>query len=329
MVMRGDTMNDIRICMIGAGKHATAQIYPLFPGLSKARVVANCDLNVAQARDVGGRHGITHHYDSWKDMVAAEQPHGVMVCTGDRGHAELAPLIMQAGYHVMVEKPHAPDLAASQRMLEVSLATGRVCMGAYKKRYTPAYLKAREAIRSTSFGQPCLATLYRAMGGNNQTQPGYLWQWGCHAIDLMPWLLGPVASLQAIRTHDDWRAVSVNLRFVSGAVGSLVLASPGGNWEELTVIGSGMAAVRVRDGLFTTVHNGNEPCDGHHPSFSSSNDGSRLTGFRGELDAFISACADGVRPDSDITRIHHTIAIHTALRRSLDSGNSEEIAACA
>jgi predicted dehydrogenase len=322
-------MDTIRICMIGAGQHASAQLYPCFPRLGDATVVANCDLDLARARTVGARYGITRHYDDWRTMLAAERPQGVIVCAGDRIHAELAPQLMAAGCHVLVEKPHAPDLAASQRMLDASRATEKVCMGAYKKRYTPAYQKALAAIRDPAFGTPCLLNLYRAMGGKDQADPGYLWQWGCHAIDLLPWLLGPVAALSAQRAADDWRAVTASLRFASGAVGTLTLASPGGNWEELTVLGAGMAAVRVRDGLYTTVFRGNEPCGGHHPSFAASNDGARLTGFQGELDAFVAACRGGERPDADITRIHHTLEIHAALRRAIDSGRVEEVVPCA
>lgn len=162
----------IRLGMIGAGKHATAQVYPCFARLEGADVVANCDLDLVRARAVGGRHGIARSYGNWKEMVAAENLNGVIVCISDRAHAELAPQIMEAGCHVLVE---------------------------------------------------------------------------------------------------------------------------------------------------------NEPRDGHHPSFCASNDGSRLTGFQGGQEAFVAACASGVRPEADITNIHHTVAIHEAIRRAIDSGRSEEV----
>ena len=315
----------VRLCMIGAGGHASAQIYPCFYQLNNVEIVANCDLDLQRARSIGRQHGIAAHYDDWRTMLEREQPDGVMVCINDKMHARLAQDIMQAGCHVYVEKPHAPDVQSSLAMLHCSEATNKICMGAYKKRYTPAFLKARSIYSQETFGDICLVQGYRAMGGNNQQANGFHWQWGCHMIDAMTWIGGPIHSVHAIKNSSDYRASCINLSYASGAVGNLILASPGGNWEEVRVLGTGMNAVVVKDGLSCTAFQGNDPCDGFTPSFAASGNSSDLQGFRGEMQAFIDAISSGQKPDAAIQHIHHTVEIYEALTRSLASGEIEPV----
>ena len=313
------------LCMIGAGKHARSQIYPVFPQLKDTAVIANCDLVRERAVEVGSRFGIDKHYTDWREMCDTEKPGGVMVCINDRMHAELAQEIMRAGYHVFVEKPHADTLAASRAMLQTSRETGRICMAAYKKRHAPAYMKARQIMQSQEFGDPCFISCYRAVGGNDKKEGGFHWQWGCHVIDVIHWFLGPVKQLQVFKNSGDYRATSVNLEFVSGACGTLTLASPGGNWEEVTVLGRGMNAVKVKDGWICTAYRGNDPCDGYTPSFASSGNGSELMGFLGELQAFADACGSGIAPDGSIKQVTHTSAIHEAIVKAVESGKVEKV----
>ncbi len=315
----------VRLCMIGAGAHASAQIYPCFFQLNNVEIVANCDLDLERARSIGSQHGVHRHYQDWREMLTAENPDGVMLCIGDKAHASLSQEIMEAGYHVYVEKPHAPNLVASMEMLRASEVTQKICMGAYKKRYTPAFLKAREFYTKEEFGDICLVQGYRAMGGNNQVAGGFHWQWGCHMIDAMTWIGGPIKEVHAIKNEKDYRATCINLRYVNGAVGNLILASPGGNWEEVRVLGTGMNAVSVKDGLFCTAYQGNDPCGGFTPSFSASGNSSDLQGFRGEMQAFIDAIANGRKPDGDIRDLCHTAAIYEAIVRSIDSAQPERV----
>ena len=315
----------VRLCMIGAGGHASKQMYPCFYQLKNVAIVANCDLDLERASRVGLQHGVSRQYSDWREMLNQEQPDGVMVCIGDTMHAQLAQDIMRAGYHVYVEKPHAPNAAASLAMLQCSEETGKLCMGAYKKRYTPAFLKAQQIYSQDSFGDICLVQAYRAMGGNDRQDGGFHWQWGCHIIDSMTWIGGPVQSVHAIKNKNDYRATCINLQYVSGAVGNLIMASPGGNWEEVRVLGSGMNAVSVKDGLSCTAYHGNDPSDGFTPSFAASGNSSDLQGFRGEMQAFIDAIQNAEKPEADISKIHHTAEIYEAIVRSLDSGAVEAV----
>lgn len=311
---------DIRIACIGAGRHSSSKLYPNLHKLTGARVVAACDRDRDRVQRVAGHFGIPATGTDWAAVVDGEGAEAAVVCINDQAHAELAQALLARGIHVFVEKPHAPDLAASRAMLAAARSAGRICMAGYKKRHAPAYVRARELIAEPAFGSVARLAIARTMGGNDQTRPGYLWQWGCHAIDLVDHFLGQPSEICAWRSGDDWRAVSVLMRFAGGAVGELSLSSPGGNWETVQIHGSRMAALRIADGLYLDHYYGNEVVGGLRPAFAASNDGDRLMGFVGELQAFVDAVRSGVQPAGNIADATRTAALWQAIQASLESG---------
>jgi predicted dehydrogenase len=199
-------------------------------------------------------------------------------------------------------------------------------MVAFKKRFGPAYAEAREIIRSEEFGRPTMIRVYRGKGGRSADDPGYIWQWGCHVTDLIHFLFGPVERVQAFKNREDWSNVSVTLQFANGAAGTLTYCSPGGNWEEVTAVGDGMAGVQVTNSIFLTRFHGNAPAGGHHPSFVAGYTHSSVEmGFVGELEEFVAGIHEGRQPESNIAHATHTRALHEAVMSSLESGGPEPV----
>lgn len=297
-------------------------LYPNLRKLKHCEVVANADLDLPKARQVGRRHGIEQHFGSWEAMAEATRPDGVIVCIGAQAHSELAVALMRAGMHVFVEKPHAPDLESSLKMLSAARECGRICATGYKKRYAPATLRALEVLRG--FSGLTRIHIQRSMGGSSQSNPGYLWNWGCHAIDLVEFLAGPPDQVMAWKCSHDWSAVSALLSFPHGAIGELSLSAPGGNWEEVVIQGRGMEGLRLWDGLYLTTYHGNDPCGGLRPSFAASNDGDLLMGFVGELQGFVDAIQTGQQPLGNLARVSHTVALYEAMMRSIAHGGRAE-----
>src|SRR5687767_12901458 len=182
---------DIKLCMIGAGQHAGWNIYTHFPMLKGGRVVANADLNLERAKAQAARVGITSTYGDYREMLAKEKPDGVIVCINSTMHAKLAPELLDAGLHVYTEKPNCNTLAECVKVRDAARRNKKICMTAYKKRFAPAYVKAREIARSESFGKPVLLNLLRTRGpfaASQNPHDAYMLQWGCHAIDLLTFL---------------------------------------------------------------------------------------------------------------------------------------------
>src|SRR4051794_36645281 len=123
-------MEDPRLCVVGAGSHATRRIYP-YLGAAGAQLVGVCDLDREKAERNARRFGGTP-YDALEPMLEAEQPDGVIVCIGPNAHAELAPIVMRRGIPVYTEKPPAATAAAALAVARVSQETGVLCTTAFK-----------------------------------------------------------------------------------------------------------------------------------------------------------------------------------------------------
>jgi hypothetical protein len=91
-----------------------------------------------------------------RPMLAEVRPDGVIVCVNSTFHARVAVELLDAGYHVYLEKPSCNTLAEAKAMLEASRRNQRHCMTAYKKRFAPAYVKAKQIIHGQEFGDPVL-----------------------------------------------------------------------------------------------------------------------------------------------------------------------------
>lgn len=312
----------IKLCMIGAGNHASTNIHPYFGLLRGAHVSALADLDKERARSVAQRFGIAATYTDYHEMLAIEKPDGVLMCVNAAFHARVAVEIMQMGYHVYTEKPSAPALADAVMMLQASRSTKKICMTAYKKRFAPAYVKARDIILSDDFGRPALITLLRTKDhGPNQDNSPYLLEWGCHVLDLMPFLFGDVTSVQAVKTAGTTHAYSITMAFANGALGNLAVTDrPGGLIEEINAFGGNRVTVRTRNSICMEAFRGDQPFAAHVPAFTQGNPGAVEAGFLGELQEFVDAISEGREPQSNAESALHTMAIYDAIQKSVTNG---------
>jgi predicted dehydrogenase len=322
---------DIRLCMIGAGGHASWNVAPHLHIVHGARVVANCDLNLARARRVAERFGIERSYSDYTEMVEREEPEGVIVCVGPEFHWRAAIDLMERGCHVYTEKPNATSLEESRRVLAAQRRTGKVCMVGYKKRYAPAYVKAKALIDSGEFGPPSLLTVLRTKGYRRDAddpREEYLLPWGCHAVDIVPYLFGRVAELHAYRTPGSTHSYAVGFRFANGSVGTMCISNRAGHiWEEVTAIGGGMVTVRVTNSVFMEAHRSDQPFAAHLPEFcSGAHSGAIEQGFVPELQAFVDAIRNGGEPPSSIAEATHSMAVYDAIQRSAADGGPASVA---
>jgi predicted dehydrogenase len=324
-------MEPTRLCMIGAGRHATANIYPCFASLRDAQVVANCDLDLAKARSAATRFGIPASYRDYGQMVEAEGPDAVLVCVGPGFHAAAAVELLGRGLHVYTEKPPATTAADCRKVVAAQRESGLVCMTGFKKRYAPAYVAARQLVASEGFGSPALLSILRTSGhyGNTDNpRSRYILDSGIHAVDLAPYLFGHVTEVKAVRKAP--ASYAVTLQFAGGAVGTLSLTdrmSYARAWEEVTAIGDGGVCVQVDNSVEMIAFAMEKPIAAHKPNFVAGSSNSAVEqGFVGELRAFVEAVRGGPSPVSSIEEAAHTMEIIEAIEESVRTGHSLEIA---
>ena len=147
-------MKKIRAAIIGSGLIAGKKHIPAFLKLtSKTELVAVCDLNLTAAKAVATRFGIPRAYDNVEEMLSAEKPDLVDICTPPQTHARLAVEAMRHGCHVLVEKPMALTVADCDQIVQASKDYGlKVCVAHSDLFYEP-FIKARRMVGNGAIGR--------------------------------------------------------------------------------------------------------------------------------------------------------------------------------
>jgi predicted dehydrogenase len=320
-------MEDIRVCIIGAGRLATRRIYP-YIGAAGAVLTGVCDLDQAKAATNARRFG-GNAYTNYEEMLSKEKPDAVMICIGPEQHAALAPKVMRMGFPVYTEKPSAPNAQQALEVARVSTETGIFCMTAFKKRYNVAYSRAKEWI--TKFPPNDLYSIsldYASQQyANTSLATNFLHDFTIHIIDLTSYLFGDVEQVFCFAKGLD--AYAVSLKFANGAVGTMNL-----NCGRSFIIPTEEVEISIKGGNFMSIHNSScwkiaetkttewrEP-----PTFTSSGDSGNDTGHFAEIVAYFDAVKKGTTTRSDIYESYKSMLLYEAIKESSETGKVVSLA---
>ncbi|MFC6545171.1 Gfo/Idh/MocA family protein, partial [Cohnella cellulosilytica] len=143
-------MNTVRIGIVGLGNMGKGHAQYLIEGQVKGAVLtAVSDVRpecLAQAKENWGAH--LHTYESASEMFRSGEIDGVLLCTPHYEHPKQAIEALQAGLHVLVEKPAGVYTKQVREMNEVAATSGRVFGIMYNQRTNPLYAKLKELISS-------------------------------------------------------------------------------------------------------------------------------------------------------------------------------------
>jgi predicted dehydrogenase len=240
----------LRGAVIGAGGIiARLRHIPAFEEASRsglAEIVAICDPAEAALHETGQQFGIADRYRDWQEVLARGDIDLITIATPNSLHEPISIAALQAGKHVLCEKPLALSLAGARRMAAAARDAGRVTAVNHRYRWVPAARYMKELVASgdpgvirqiflnyvnalvADPGTPLQWRQTRAEGGGN------LADIGSHLIDLSLWLLGPIVRVRcdtwtftperptasgAMAAVDVDDAATCQLKFASGAVG--------------------------------------------------------------------------------------------------------------
>lgn len=152
----------LKLGVIGAGRISQAAHLPAASKADGIDLVALSDPSPLLAKEVSARYGIAG-YTSTDELLAGDVD-AVVVATPDRFHLPLATAALQAGKHVLVEKPLAPNVADAQTLADLADATGLVLQVGSMKRHDPGIEYAKAALDRIG---PVLSVQawYRVMNG--------------------------------------------------------------------------------------------------------------------------------------------------------------------
>jgi len=145
-------MNAIRVAVIGLGAIAFEHLAKL-RSQPRVQVAGVCDLSLTLASAVAERFGVGPAYVDHERMLATERPDVVHVLTPPQSHRMLVLAALEAGAHVLVEKPIAVTLAEYVEMRDAATRRGLLLCENYNYRFSRGVLAALSAHRRGELGR--------------------------------------------------------------------------------------------------------------------------------------------------------------------------------
>jgi myo-inositol 2-dehydrogenase/D-chiro-inositol 1-dehydrogenase len=225
-------MSRLRIGWVGCGTHANEMLLPQLIR-HDAGIAALCDTDPARLGATAQRYGIPEadRFADWRAMLARGGLDAVVVAAGPAAHHAIGLAALSAGLPVFLEKPPAADAKGAEELAAEAARTGLPVILGFMKRYSTANRIAANIVRGDSFGRPA------GFLGQYMTAPtyfakdvdytGFYLHHCVHYLDLVPWLMGPVADL-AVRAHElapGKLLLHVDFRFRSGGIGTLAMGT--------------------------------------------------------------------------------------------------------
>jgi len=191
----------VKVGIIGCGGIANGKHLPSLKKLEGIEMVAFCDIIKEKAEKAAKDYGTPDAavYTDYKELLADKNIETVHVLTPNRSHSFITIDALEAGKHVLCEKPMAKTAAEAEAMLEASKRTGKLLSIGYQNRCLPENLCLKEKCENGELGEiyyaKALALRRRAVPtwgvflNEFEQGGGPLIDIGTHALDLTLWCM--------------------------------------------------------------------------------------------------------------------------------------------
>ncbi|MFC7373123.1 Gfo/Idh/MocA family protein [Fictibacillus iocasae] len=259
----------LKVGIIGCGSIANHRHLPEYAAHQGVEIVAVCDKVEERAIKAAAEYG-GKVYSDYKELLADETIEAVSVCTPNYLHAPVTVDALNAGKHVLCEKPMATSLEEAEQMIAAAQKNGKKLMIGHNQRFVPSHEKAREIIAGgglgkvysfrTAFGHPG-PEAWSVDGADSwffrkdEAFIGAMGDLGVHKTDLIRYILGEEVtevaafvetSAKEFSTVDDTAVLS--LKTESGIIGTLAASwSYTAKEDNSTVIYGEKGILRLED----------------------------------------------------------------------------------
>ncbi|GMO55716.1 MAG: Gfo/Idh/MocA family oxidoreductase [Termitinemataceae bacterium] len=262
-------MKTYNVGLIGAGFMAKAHsiayaglpmcFWPA-PALTHKKVIA--DLTQERAETAAAQFGFDKGTANWKDIINDKDIDIVDICTPNNAHAEIAIAAMEAGKHVLCEKPISRTLEEAKAMYETAKKTGLTNMLCFNYRMTPAVQLAKKYIDEGALGDILdFRGTYLQDWSADPSSPlswrfqkkicgsGAFGDIATHVVDMLRFLIGDFSEINAhMATYIKERPVQ------TGAVDNLgTVKGGGGPKDKVDVDDQCLLTIKCKSGAFGTI----------------------------------------------------------------------------
>ena len=204
-------MKKLRIGMVGTGNIASVHL-DAYKNVEQAEIVAACDINPETLKNAAEQYGIKNTYSNITDMIKNEDLDTVDVCVWNCNHAKCAIEALNAGLHVLCEKPMAASAKEAQEMIDAAEKNNKLLMIGFVLRFDDETKIAKDFIDNDYLGdiyysKAVYLRRHGAPGGwftdKSRSAGGPVIDLGVHVIDLTRYLMGKPKALSVFASTEN------------------------------------------------------------------------------------------------------------------------------
>ncbi|HBB96854.1 MAG TPA: hypothetical protein DC054_15860, partial [Blastocatellia bacterium] len=219
----------LRTAVIGVGHLGKqhARIHATLAGEGRSQFVSVCDIDDARANEIAQQHNV-RAVANWQTLIGSIDAVSLAVPT--ESHCEIGCALLEAGIHVLVEKPIAPTLDEADRMIAAANKSGAILQVGHAERFNPAMIALRPHVRSPVYFEIHRIGQFTARSLDIDVVLDLM----IHDLDIVQWLVGEEVEVTAIHAvgiailTDKVDAANARLEFSSGAVANITASRVGG-----------------------------------------------------------------------------------------------------
>lgn len=231
----------VKLAVVGLGKMGISHL-AILRAHPKVDVVAACD-SASYVTDTLTKFAGMKCYDDFDRMLASESLDAVLIATPSRLHARMVRTALENGLHVFCEKPFVLDREEGEALVALAEQQGAVTQVGYHYRFAGTFQEAAKIIASgalgdvhhvrvEAYGPVVLRRKSSTWRSVKNEGGGALYDYACHAVDLVNFVVGPPDSVGGVVRHgvfsrdvDD--EIYCSLYYENGASGQLCV-----NWSD-------------------------------------------------------------------------------------------------
>ncbi len=329
----------VRYAIVGLGDISQEAMMPGVDHTDNSKITALVTGDAEKASALAEKYKVanTYTYEQFPQMLSSGEVDALYLALPNWQHARFAVPALEAGIHVLLEKPMEVSSEACLKIIEAQKVKGAKLMIAYRLHFEPATIAAIEKVRAGELGKVHLYTstfsqmvdpmLHRAQSG---LDAGPVLDMGPYPINSVRNIFEaePTEAFAAGTRHpesgfdpsfDD--TVSVILRFPENRLGQFTVSYYGNKLDQYIVVGT-EGSLDVNPGFMygkPLEHYEVVGQDESHKSFKNTDH------FGGELKYFSQCILDGQDPEPDGYEGLADVRVIEAIHRSLKSGQWEKV----
>jgi predicted dehydrogenase len=338
-LIKGGSEKKVRYAVVGLGDISQEAMMPALAQTGNSEITALVTSDPEKAEKLGERYGVSAHfsYEEFPELLRSGKIDAIYLATPNWRHAEFAVPALEAGVHVLMEKPMEVSTAKCREILEAQKKSGAKLMVAYRLHFEPATLSTIEMIRAGELGEVNLfnATFCQMVDPENHrarhgVEAGPLFDMAPYPVNAARYVFGdePVEVVAAAGVRhpeaglgelDD--TISATLRFPNNRLAQFVVSYYGSSVDSFFAVGTeGSIQMNPAFGY-------GKPLEQHITiNEKKSHKAHKATDqFAGELSYFSECILENKDPEPDGEEGYADVRVLEGIVRALESGKAQRL----